>query len=459
MTKILGVAQATAEQMAAYLLSKNSAPKINMPVLDFCRLFLLVGSKEGVRGDGLFAQSCWETNHFRYTGTVTPDQNNYAGLGTVDANTKGAYFADEATGILAQAQHARGYATTYGLINDCVDPRYHLLVKYGKLGKAEHWEDLGGTWAVPGYSTKLYASLKDANDAHDSYGYKIVGILNKILAMPTDTVLDKGADTMKSVVVALSAGHGYNTAGKRCMKAIDPNETREWFLNDRIVDKVEALLKNYDCKVLRLDDTTGSKDVSLSTRVDTANKAGADIYISTHHNAGVNGGYGGGTMVFYYPSTDNYEQAKELYTYIVNETRLVGNRSTKIADGSKLYEVRKTKMPCYLIENGFMDSKTDVPIILTEEHAEKTATAIVKYLVRRFNISNTNTEISESIYYPAYSKKYTSIAAALASIGIDGSYTNRKRIAAANGIKGYAGLYNQNVEMLNLLKAGLLKRI
>lgn len=264
---------------------------------------------------------------------------------------------------------------------------------------------------------------------------------------------------MSRVIIALSAGHGYNTSGKRCMKAIDPKETREWFLNDRIVDKIEARLRNYECKVLRLDDTTGVKDVSLGSRVKTANDAGANIYISMHHNAGINGGYGGGTMVFFYPSGDNYDQAKELYNKIVGETGLRGNRSTRVANGSNLYEVRKTKMPCYLIENGFMDSRTDVPVILSEEHAEKTAKAVTKYLVDRFNLGELVDDEPIGLYYPACAKKHTSIAVALNSVGVDGSYANRKRIAAANGIKGYAGLYAQNIELLNLLKAGLLKKV
>ena len=144
---------------------------------------------------------------------------------------------------------------------------------------------------------------------------------------------------------------------------------------------------------------------------------------------------------------------------IVGETKLSGNRSTPIASGATLYEVRKTKMPCLLVENGFMDSKTDVPIILTEDHAEKTAKAVVKYLVDKFNLEAMHVYEPIMIYYPACAKKYTSIAAALSSIGVDGSYANRKSIAVANGIKNYSGLYGQNIEMLNLLKAGLLKKI
>ena len=97
-----------------------------------------------------------------------------------------------------------------------------------------------------------------------------------------------------SKIIALDAGHGMNTAGKRCLKAIDANQTREWWLNDRIADMVQEGLADYDCRVLRVDDTTGARDVSLAARVRAANTAGADIYISVHHNAGICGGSGGG---------------------------------------------------------------------------------------------------------------------------------------------------------------------
>ena len=42
-------------------------------------------------------------------------------------------------------------------------------------------EDMGGKWAVPGYDTKKYGSLQEANAAKDSYGYQVVSILNEIL--------------------------------------------------------------------------------------------------------------------------------------------------------------------------------------------------------------------------------------------------------------------------------------
>ena len=208
MTKILGKSVATAEQMAAFLLSKNPNPKINIPVETFCRLFLYMGALEGVRGDLSFIQSCKETGYFAFNGTVKPEQNNYAGLGTTDVNTPGAYFPDEATGILAQIQHAKGYEGT-DLVYDCVDPRYKVLIQCGKLGTAKHWEELGGSWAVPGYSTKKYASLEEANNAKDSYGYQVVNMFNEMIGYEKKeeiTPVEKELP-LKGIKICIDPGH------------------------------------------------------------------------------------------------------------------------------------------------------------------------------------------------------------------------------------------------------------
>lgn len=186
--------------------------------------------------------------------------------------------------------------------------------------------------------------------------------------------------------IAIDAGHGLYTSGKRCMKSIDKNETREWYLNDRIADKLESLLKKYDCKVLRVDDTTGNKDVSLSNRCKAANNFDADVYISIHHNAGVGGGNGGGTQVYYYSAkAERVTQAKDLYNCIVNNTGLIGNRSEKVIYKG-FHVLKHTDMAAFLIENGFMDSKADVPIILKDSHAEGTAHGIVDFLLKDFGL-------------------------------------------------------------------------
>ncbi len=264
-------------------------------------------------------------------------------------------------------------------------------------------------------------------------------------------------------IIVLDAGHGYDTAGKRCLKSLDPDETREWYLNDRIMDMVEELLRDYECTVFRVDDTTGREDISLSARVKAANEAGADVYLSMHHNAGLNGSKGGGTVIFH-DSNDAQRnaQAKRLYQHIVSRTGLIGNRSQNVLKKG-FYVLKHTNMPAFLVENGFMDSPEDVPIILSKEHAIKTAEGVLAFLVEEFALTkksaNSQPAIPGKEYYPAYRGTKTTLSIALQTLGIDYSYAFRKELAAKNQITGYRGTAAQNTRMYNLLKAGLLKKV
>lgn len=215
--------------------------------------------------------------------------------------------------------------------------------------------------------------------------------INSIITW-ADSAEESGSAGMK---LALGAGHGKGASGKRCLKSLDPDETREWVLNDRIADQVEKLLKDYDgVSVLRLDDSDdGEEDVALARRVQTANTWGADFYLSIHHNAGINGGSGGGIVAYTHPQSSkaSVEWRDELYEELIERTGLRGNRATPKAT-SNLYVLRETTMPAVLLELGFMDSKTDVPIILTEEYARKCAEAIVAVIVSRGGLTRKPTE-------------------------------------------------------------------
>lgn len=206
------------------------------------------------------------------------------------------------------------------------------------------------------------------------------------------------------VKIAIDAGHGYNTAGKRCLKSIDSNQTREWSLNDRIADMLEQLLSGYECEVIRTDDTTGKNDVSLSDRCNKANTWGADIFISIHHNAGLNGRSGGGTQVYYYNERSSQVEAQALYDAVVAETGLVGNRSSKVIK-KDFYVVKYTKMTSLLLENGFMDSPDDTPVILTEDHANKTAQGILNYLVKELGLKRKSAEVLYRVQCGAFKER------------------------------------------------------
>ena len=184
--------------------------------------------------------------------------------------------------------------------------------------------------------------------------------------------------------IVLDAGHGKYTAGKRCLKSLDSNETREWFLNDRICDKIEKLLKNYSgYEVIRVDDTMGESDVPLVNRTATANRWGADFYLSVHHNAGVNGGNGGGAVTIAYTraSSKSLEYQKIVHECFIAKVGNFGNRADPTPT-QNIHVLRETKMPAVLIECGFMDSPTDVPMILSEEFANKAAEGLTNALVK-----------------------------------------------------------------------------
>jgi N-acetylmuramoyl-L-alanine amidase len=184
-------------------------------------------------------------------------------------------------------------------------------------------------------------------------------------------------------LIVLDAGHGRYTAGKRCMKSIDPNETREWVLNSRMAGYVQEYLKAYDCQAMRVDDVTGVTDVSLSTRVARANNAKADLYVSIHHNAGINGGSGGGITVFTATnaSSTSVKLAQAVYDATVAKTGLKGNRSKGLWT-QNFTVISRTSMPAILGEFGFMDSTTDVPIILTDNFSRQCARGIADAIIQ-----------------------------------------------------------------------------
>ena len=185
--------------------------------------------------------------------------------------------------------------------------------------------------------------------------------------------------------LALNAGHYLYTAGKRCHPSLDPNQTREWVLNNRVADKIEKILAEYDgIEVLRIDDRTGQTDVSLKDRTDKANNWGADFWLSIHHNAAGKVFSGGGIVAYVHTnaSQTEVEWQHALYRAAVQSTGLYGNRSNAIPK-KDLHELRETKCPAVIMECGFMDSSADVPVILTEEYASKLASALADVVIAK----------------------------------------------------------------------------
>ena len=166
MLKIMGQAQASIEQMRAYIKKVN--PKVPESVLAMIPLYITEGAREDVRGDVAFAQSCLETGNFTFVGSaVTLDQNNFCGMGVTSNGVRGNSFKTPKEGIRAQIQHLKAYACDDALEQHCIDPRF----TYVKRGCAPYVEWLGIQENPSGAG---WASGK-------GYGTKILNILSNIL--------------------------------------------------------------------------------------------------------------------------------------------------------------------------------------------------------------------------------------------------------------------------------------
>ncbi|WP_273832324.1 N-acetylmuramoyl-L-alanine amidase [Guptibacillus sedimenti] len=173
--KIQGDAVLTAKQMDAY------ARTINPAAPDLAELYLSHSKKYNIRGDIAYAQALHETNFFRFTGDVKPEQNNFAGIGATGGGVRGATFPNESTGVLAHIQHLFAYASTSPLpaFDQKVDPRFDLVTR----GSATTWQALNGKWAVPG----------------TTYGQLILALYKKMVESALKEV-EKERNTLKTTI-------------------------------------------------------------------------------------------------------------------------------------------------------------------------------------------------------------------------------------------------------------------
>lgn len=160
-TMICGRSVATPAQMRAYLRKKNPAAP------DYADLYFQEGAAEDIRGDVAFAQSCVETNHFKYGGDVKEDQNNFCGHGATGGGEPGSVFATPQLGIRVQIQHLKGYSSAAELVNECVDTRFRYLEDRRGCAPYVEWLGIpdnpqGKGWAAgSGYGASILKVLKE----------------------------------------------------------------------------------------------------------------------------------------------------------------------------------------------------------------------------------------------------------------------------------------------------------
>ena len=138
---------ASARQALAYLARGNPA----LPAADASDIvaaYWAVGLEVGIDPAAALAQSCHETNGYRFGGQVGAAQHNVAGIGATNDGAAGLAWPTWAAGIRAHYAHLLAWC---GDARGNTDPRWSLVRQAAKAkGNARTWADLGGRWAVPG---------------------------------------------------------------------------------------------------------------------------------------------------------------------------------------------------------------------------------------------------------------------------------------------------------------------
>jgi hypothetical protein len=139
----MGTGRVPAKALSRFLAENN--PRSDRNFSDsLAEYYVMEAALEGVNHDVAFAQMCLETGFLVFGGLVSPDMNNFCGLGSTGPGHPGETFPEPRIGVRAHIQHLKAYATDEPLRQELVDPRYRWV----RYGSAPAIQGLAGTWAA-----------------------------------------------------------------------------------------------------------------------------------------------------------------------------------------------------------------------------------------------------------------------------------------------------------------------
>jgi hypothetical protein len=153
--QIISNGYTTEVQLQIFLRNNNENALTQFP--DLPKLYREEAAWEGVNHDLAFCQMCLETGFLRFGGDIRPQQNNFAGLGSIGGGAEAASFPSARIGVRAHIQHLKAYASLEPLVQQEVDPRFRFVTR----GVAPTIDQLSGRWSADlDYGTKIKAMFK-----------------------------------------------------------------------------------------------------------------------------------------------------------------------------------------------------------------------------------------------------------------------------------------------------------
>ncbi|MGF2036075.1 MAG: N-acetylmuramoyl-L-alanine amidase [Nostoc sp. CmiVER01] len=178
------------------------------------------------------------------------------------------------------------------------------------------------------------------------------------------------------VVVIIDPGHGGKDSG-----ALGIGGAREKDVILPIGKRLAEILQRNGVQVIMTRDS--DYFVTLPGRVQLAERANADVFVSIHANsAGASRPDVNGLEVYYYDS--GLDLARIVRSSILQNISTIKDRGVRRA---RFYVLRKSSMPSILVETGYMTGRQDMARLRTSAYqnqmAEAIARGVLQYLKRR----------------------------------------------------------------------------
>lgn len=187
-TPIISPSKSSVKQMQAWARSKGAHQRF----IDIAPTYWSYYEQTGINPEILYCQAAKETNFGRYTGSVKPEMNNWAGIKTAnpagDKTEDHECFKTPEDGVRAHFNHMGIYCGVDPI--GTPHPRWHITKTAGWAGTVKYVEDLGGKWApnidygisiVRDYLQPLYNTKADPPSTNYKALYQDAqGKLNKI---------------------------------------------------------------------------------------------------------------------------------------------------------------------------------------------------------------------------------------------------------------------------------------
>lgn len=196
------------------------------------------------------------------------------------------------------------------------------------------------------------------------------GSKRQICTVCDETLETQTIPAQPSILVILDAGHGGHDPGAVVAGIFEKD------INLQIAIKMKAQLESRGIKVIltREDDTF----LELMERVELANNADAQLFVSIHCNSYDESADVSGLEIYYHQD----KQAKSLADAILSDlaaTGLLKIRSVKVGNFAV---IKYTNMPAILLEMGFLTNEQERKKLCTEEYQQMLADTIASGIVR-----------------------------------------------------------------------------